>query len=147
MTTITRETAARTTSTNTTTDRLRGYGIAAARVAFSVLFLMHGLQGFGFFGGIDGAGAAVEFGSWPGWFATVIETVGPLLVAAGLFTRTAAVICSGAMAYAYFVVHQPMGLLPMQNMGEQAALYAWVFLLIAVVGPGACALDNLRKRR
>jgi putative oxidoreductase len=51
------------------------------------------------------------------------------------------------MAYAYFVVHQPLGLLPIQNNGELAAVYTWVFLLIAILGPGAFALDTMRRRR
>jgi putative oxidoreductase len=64
----------------------------------------------------------------------------------GLFTRPTAVLCSGAMAYAYFVVHQPTGLLPVQNMGEPAALYCWIFLLIVILGPGSFALDAVRTR-
>ncbi|EOD59830.1 integral membrane protein [Amycolatopsis vancoresmycina DSM 44592] len=31
-------------------------------------------------------------------------------------------------------------------MGEPAAVYSWVFLLFAAIGPGRFALDNLRKR-
>lgn len=69
-----------------------------------------------------------------------------VLVGIGLFTRVAALLCSGAMAYAYFVVHQPIALLPIPNGGEPAALFSWIFLLIAVLGPGALALDNLRRR-
>jgi putative oxidoreductase len=51
------------------------------------------------------------------------------------------------MAYAYFTVHQPLALLPIPNGGEPAALFAWIFLLIGVLGPGALALDALRRRR
>jgi putative oxidoreductase len=51
------------------------------------------------------------------------------------------------MAYAYFTVHQPVALFPIPNGGEPAALYAWIFLLIGILGPGAFALDALRKRR
>ncbi|PXY32758.1 DoxX family protein [Prauserella muralis] len=124
-----------------------GAAIAALRIVASFLFLLHGLQGLvGAFGGIDGAGTAMAFGAWPGWWAGVIETGAGALVLLGLFSRPAALLCSGAMAYAYFTVHQPMGLLPLQNLGEQAALYSWIFLLIAVAGPGAWALDNLRRR-
>ncbi|HEY2057115.1 MAG TPA: hypothetical protein VGH57_01985, partial [Amycolatopsis sp.] len=47
--------------------------LAAFRVVVSFLFLCHGLQGFGLLGGIDGAGMAVPFGQWPGWWAGVIE--------------------------------------------------------------------------
>ncbi len=51
------------------------------------------------------------------------------------------------MAYAYFVVHQPIALLPIPNGGEATALFSWIFLLIAVPGPGVFALDNLRNPR
>jgi len=65
----------------------------------------------------------------------------------GLAARPAAILLSGVMAYAYFTEHAPMGLLPLQNMGELAALYSWIFLLFAAIGPGRFALDNLIKRR
>jgi putative oxidoreductase len=126
---------------------LRGAALSAVRIVVGFLFSCHGAQGlFGAFGGIDGAGTAVEVGSWPGWWGSLIELVAGVLVLLGLFTRPAAVLCSGAMAYAYFTVHQTVGLLPLQNMGEPAALYSWIFLLIAILGPGSFALDALRRR-
>ncbi|MDT8911756.1 DoxX family protein [Amycolatopsis sp. PS_44_ISF1] len=118
-------------------DRARPRVLALFRVMVSFLFLGHGLQGFGLLGGIDGAGAATPFGQWPGWWAGVIEVVGALFVLAGFRARSAAVVLSGTMAYAYFTVHVPMGLLPVHNLGEPAALYSWIFLLIAVAGPGS----------
>jgi putative oxidoreductase len=51
------------------------------------------------------------------------------------------------MAYAYFTVHQSAGLLPIENKGEPAALYSWIFLLIAIIGPGTLAIDAIRRRR
>ncbi|SFP53529.1 putative oxidoreductase [Amycolatopsis arida] len=147
------------TTTPTATDRpetvrtrnreelARAATLGAVRIVVAFLFVCHGLQGLGLFGGIDGAGGAAPFGSWPGWWATILEVVAGGLVLLGLATRPAAILCSGAMAYAYFVVHQPMGLLPLQNLGEQAALFSWIFLLIGVFGPGAFAVDNLLRRR
>ncbi|KAA5836334.1 DoxX family protein [Saccharopolyspora hirsuta] len=123
-----------------TADRVRPFVLALFRVVVGFLFLCHGLQGFGFFGGIDGAGTAVPFGQWPGWWGSLIEVVGALCVIAGFGTRTAAFVLSGVMAYAYFVYHAPTGLLPLHNMGELAALYSWTFLLLAAFGPGAFAL-------
>ncbi|MFF5986028.1 DoxX family protein [Prauserella flavalba] len=130
-----------------TPRRLQGAVLAATRIVVAFLFLCHGLQGFGALGGIDGAGTALPFGSWPGYYASLLEVLTAVLVGLGLFTRPAAVLASGAMAYAYFTVHQPLALLPLHNMGEQAALFSWIFLLIAVLGPGALALDNLRRAR
>ncbi|MGH9061391.1 MAG: DoxX family protein, partial [Acidimicrobiales bacterium] len=86
------------TLTATVRDHGRPGVLAAFRVVVSFLFLCHGLQGFGLLGGIDGAGLAVPFGQWPGWWAGVIEVVGALFVLAGFATRPAAVLLSGTMA-------------------------------------------------
>ena len=120
--------------------------LAAFRIVVSFLFGLHGLQGLGFLGGIDGQGTAVPFGSWPGWYGSVIELVGAALVLVGIAARPAALVLSGAMAYAYFTVHQPEALLPMHNMGELAAVYSWVFLLLAVFGPGAFTVQRALRR-
>ncbi|MFE2752156.1 DoxX family protein [Actinosynnema sp. NPDC059335] len=120
--------------------------LAAFRVVVSFLFGCHGLQGLGFLGGIDGQGAAVPFGSWPGWYGSVIELVGAVLVLVGLAARPAAFVLSGVMAYAYFTVHQPEALLPLHNMGEPAAVYSWAFLLLAALGPGAFTLRRALRR-
>ncbi len=140
-------TATSTQATKPRSAKVQGAVQSATRAVVSFLFLCHGLAGFGFFGGIDGAGTAVELGSWPGWYGSVIEVVGAVLVLAGLFTRPAAIVLSGVMAYAYFTVHAPVGVLPLHNMGELSALYSWIFLLFAIVGPGTYALDTLRRRR
>jgi putative oxidoreductase len=122
--------------------------LSAVRIVVSFLFVCHGAQVlFGVFGGVDEQGATAPIGSWPIWWAGVIELVGGGLVLLGLFTRWVAVLCSGAMAFAYFTVHQPLGLLPLQNHGEPAALYSWIFLLIAILGPGVFALDTVLQRR
>jgi putative oxidoreductase len=127
-------------------NKLTGITLSAFRAVVSFLFLCHGLQGFGAFGGIDGAGTGVPFGSWPGFYASAIELVAGAFVFAGVFTRVAALLCSGTMAYAYFVMHQELALLPLQNMGEPAALYSWIFLLIAVLGPGSVTVTRLVRR-
>lgn len=121
---------------------------ALARIVVGFLFLCHGLQKlFGFFGGRpgpmeEGGGQAVML-----WAASFIETIGGALVALGLLAGPAAFLCSGTMAVAYFMVHQfgPYeGLFPIQNQGELAALYAWVFLFIAAKGSGTWSLDEAR---
>jgi putative oxidoreductase len=121
---------------------------ALVRIVVGFLFACHGAASlFGILGGARGrAGGTVPFGEWPSWWAAVIQLVGGTLVAVGLGTRIAALICSGSMAYAYFVVHQDDGMLPIQNGGELATLYAWLFLLIAVLGPGPLAVSNLWRR-
>lgn len=77
----------------------------------------------------------------------VLELVLGLLIAVGLFTRIAAFIAAGQMAFAYFTEHQPKGLFPIENGGELAVLYCFGFLLLAAIGGGAYALDAARGRR
>lgn len=119
------------------------------RVVVGFLFACHGAASlFGVLGGAMGShGGTVPFGAWPGWWAALIQLVAGLLVTLGVGTRIAALICSGSMAFAYFSVHAKMGLFPIQNSGEPAALYAWTFLLIAAVGPGPWALGALLRGR
>jgi len=120
--------------------RLRQVPLSAFRVVVGLLFACHGttaLLGWP----TAGEHAAGPAGTWPSWYAAVIELVGGTLVLVGLGTRVCALLCSGSMAFAYFTVHQPHALLPIQNGGEPAALFCWAFLVIAVTGPGPYALD------
>jgi putative oxidoreductase len=121
--------------------------LPAVRIVVSFLFTCHGaLTLFGVFGGVDGHGATAPIGSWPIWWAGAIELICGGLVFLGLLTRPAALLCSGAMAFAYFTVHQPQGLLPIQNHGEPAVLYCWIFLLIAISDSGPYTLDAMLRR-
>jgi putative oxidoreductase len=74
--------------------------------------------------------------------AGVLELIGGFLLLIGLFTRPVAFILSGEMAVAYFMAHQPRGLLPIVNGGELAAIYSFVFLYFAVAGAGPWSLDE-----
>ncbi len=111
---------------------------ALLRIVAGLLFLFHGLQKFGLLGG-----QRVPLASLMG-AAAIIELVGGGLVAIGLLTPLAAFICSGEMAYAYFTAHQPSGTWPIQNRGELAALYAFIFLYIAARGTGIWGVDRKR---
>ena len=116
------------------------------RIVIGFLFAIHGTVGlFGW--PATQAGGSVPVGTWPYWYAGVIELVVGLLVMVGLFTRIAALLGSGAMAFAYFTEHQPHGLLPIQNGGEMAVLYCFSLFLIAFAGPGAAAVQGRRARR
>ena len=118
--------------------RFEPQAYALMRIVVGFLFLFHGLQKlFGLFGGQQ-----VPLTSFPGGLAGIIELVGGGLVMIGLLTPLAAFICSGEMAYAYFTVHQPRGTWPIQNGGELAALYCFVFLYIATRGTGIWGVDR-----
>jgi putative oxidoreductase len=126
----------------------RRHVLALFRVVTGLLFACHGAASlFGVLGGAHGTGGTVPAGAWPGWYAAVIQLVGGSLVVLGVGTRTAALVCSGSMAYAYFSVHQARGLWPLENGGEPAALFCWSFLLVVVSGPGALSLGALAGRR
>ncbi|MFB4424890.1 DoxX family protein [Streptomyces sp. QL37] len=128
-------------------NRAQPYALGLFRVVIGFLFACHGAASlFGVLGGSMGGGT-VPAGTWPGWYAAVIQLVGGILVALGLGTRIAALISSGSMAYAYFKVHQPESLFPLQNGGEASAVFCWAFLLLVFTGPGAIALDRLFSSR
>ena len=119
--------------------RFEPYAYALLRIVAGLLFLFHGLQKlFGMYGG-----QKVALASLP-WAAGVIELVAGGLIMIGLMASPAAFIASGEMAYAYFVVHQPGGTWPIQNRGELAALYAFIFLYVATRGSGTLSVDRLR---
>ena len=117
---------------------------AILRIVVGLLFLEHALIKLAGFppGGQPGL---QQVGSLL-WIGGIIELVTSILVVLGLFTRLAAFVAAGEMAVAYFMFHVPHGCYPAVNMGEAAILYCFAFLYIAAAGPGAWALDNLRRR-
>ncbi|MGW8351165.1 DoxX family protein [Streptomyces wedmorensis] len=129
-------------------NQAQPYALGLFRIVVGLLFACHGASSlFGVLGGAMGGGGTVPTGTWPGWYAAVIQLVAGVLVLAGLGTRSAAFLASGSMAYAYFKVHQPESLFPLQNGGETAALFCWAFVLLVFTGPGALALDRLLPTR
>jgi putative oxidoreductase len=80
------------------------------------------------------------------WFAGVIELIGGALLLLGLFTRIAAFVLSGELAFAYFIAHAPQGFYPLTNGGESAVLFCFIFLYLAAAGGGAWSLDALRGK-
>jgi putative oxidoreductase len=114
---------------------------AAMRVVVAFNFLGHGLQK------LTGAlgGHRFPITSQLG-LAGLIETVLGALILVGLFTSVAAFVASGEMAFAFFLSHYPSGGWPVQNGGELAVGYCFVFLFIATRGGGRLSLDALFGR-
>ena len=120
---------------------------ALLRIVTAYLFITHGtakLFGAPHVGAFDNLQLLSLLG-----LAGSIEIVGSVLLLLGLFTRAAAFIMCGEMAFAYFIGHAGQGfvLVPMLNRGELAVLYCFLFLFFAAAGPGAWSLDALRLRR
>jgi len=115
---------------------------ALLRIVAGLLFAIHGTQKlFGW----PGDGNTVELASLYG-LAGIIEFVGGLMIAFGLLTSWAAFIASGEMAVAYFMAHAPQGALPIQNQGELAVLYCFLFLYMAARGSGIWSIDAAMGR-
>ena len=74
----------------------------------------------------------------------VLEFIGGAFIILGLFTRITAFILSGFMAVAYFMAHAPQGFYPINNHGELAILFCFVFLYFAAAGPGPWSIDARR---
>ena len=125
--------------------------LSILRIMSALLFLEHGTSKLL---GVPPSGMPWSFrvDSLAGW-SGIIEFVGGILLAIGLFTRVTAFVLSGEMAVAYFMVHlglvDPKGLhsfFPLVNKGEIAVLYCFVFLYLAAAGGGPWSLDRLRHR-
>jgi putative oxidoreductase len=75
-----------------------------------------------------------------------MEFAGGLLVFLGLFTRPVAFLLSGEMAVAYFMFHANNSLYPILNRGEAAVIYCFIFLFLAIAGPGPWSIDAMWKK-
>lgn len=114
---------------------------ALMRIVVGLLFFWHGAQKlFGF-----PVAMSFEPPVYITYIAGPIELIGGLLVMVGLFSRWAAFVSSGLMAAAYWMAHGTKALFPIQNGGELAALYCFVFLFIAAQGSGIWSMDGAEK--
>jgi putative oxidoreductase len=124
-------------------DRFGAETHAALRIVAGLLFMCHGGQKlFGFPAPMPGEAPAFVV-----YVAGTIELVGGALVAVGFFTRQAAFLCSGLMAAAYWMAHGTKDLFPLNNGGELAALYCFLFLFLSAHGSGIWSVDAVRGAR
>lgn len=125
-------------------SRFAGPAHALLRIMAGLLFFEHGLQKF--FSFPPGQYAGIGWGlNNPAAFAGIIELICGFLIAIGLFTRPAAFLASGCMAVAYFLAHAPQGFFPLNNGGDAAILYCFVFLYLAAAGAGPWSVDSRRR--
>ena len=121
----------------------QGWALSLLRIMSALLLLQHGttkLLGFPTSPMNDVALASMS------GIAGVLELFGGAMLLVGIFTRPVAFILSGMTAVAYFYAHAPQGFFPLLNGGELAALYCFVFLLLAAVGGGPWSLDRVLRQ-
>jgi putative oxidoreductase len=130
-------------------DRIAQYRpamLSILRIVTGLIFLAHGTQKFLAFpaGSRAGSGWALDnLGSVAG----IIELVAGVLLVLGLFTRPAAFVASGTMAVAYWYAHAPTDFFPVNNAGDAAILYCFVFLYLVFAGPGPLSVDRAMEKR
>jgi putative oxidoreductase len=126
-----------------TATRLAPYVLSILRIVAALLFLEHGTSRL--FGWPSPLPTPAFFSMY--WFAGAIELVGGILLLLGLFTRCAAFVASGEMAFAYFISHAPSSFFPILNRGDAAILYCFVFLYIAFAGGGPWSIDTIFRAK
>ena len=125
-------------------DRWSSQMLSVLRIVTALLFLAHGTSKILGFPLSSASGPPV----WSLlWIAGMLELIGGLLLVAGFLTRPTALLLSGEMAVAYWMVHAPRGPFPVLNEGESAVLFCFVFLYIAFEGPGPWSVDAKVKQR
>jgi len=140
------------------TDGLFGavapFGEPLIRATAGLFLVPHGAQKlFGWFGGYGLEATGQFFAAKLGLPASMalaaglIEVVGGLALAAGLFTRLAAALVVGLMAVATFKVHLGAGFFWTSGGIEYPAMWGLVALAFVLQGGGRYSLDALIARR
>ena len=112
--------------------------LSILRIVSALIFMEHGTQKLlGFPLSEQAAPELLSLGGISG----ILELVGGVLLVLGLFTRPVAFILSGMMAVAYWYAHAPQDFFPVNNGGDAAILYCFVFLYLFAAGPGPWSLD------
>jgi putative oxidoreductase len=125
-----------------TLNSLRPHILSVLRVMSGALFLGHGTQKIIGFPATDRITEMFTLG----WFAGVFELICGALLVVGFQTRWAAFVASGVMAFAYFLAHAPRNFYPVNNGGDAAILYCFLFFYLVFAGPGPWSVDALLRR-
>ncbi len=118
-------------------DAWRPRILSILRAVAGFIFLLHGSQKLL---GYPPTEKVVQAMSLP-WFAGFFELICGTLIFIGLFTRSAAFLASGTMAFAYWIAHAPHNMFPVNNGGDAAILYCFVFFYLIFAGPGPWSID------
>jgi putative oxidoreductase len=120
--------------------------LSVLRIMAALLYMAHGTQKLLGFPPMAAGRPMPDLLTLQG-ISGILELVLGLLLALGLFTRPAAFVASGHMAFAYFIGHAPRNFFPVLNNGDAAILFCFVFLYLSAAGPGPWSLDAMRARR
>ena len=115
--------------------------LGVLRIVTALQFIEHGTQKLFNFPVSDHAGALTGLSLTAG----ILEFAGGILLALGLLTRPVAFLLAGEMAIAYFMAHYPRDFFPVNNSGDSAISFCFIFLYLVFAGAGAFALDNRRS--
>lgn len=116
--------------------------LSITRAVSGLIFMAHGTQKILSF---PAGGQAPATFSMP-WTAGIIELICGSLIAVGFLTRPAAFLASGLMAFAYWIAHAPRDFYPVNNGGDAAILFCFLFLYLVFAGPGPLSIDAMRRR-
>jgi len=126
-----------------TLNRLAPHILSLLRIASALLLMQHGTTKI--LGLPVTQATGISLVTLPG-IAGLFELIGGVLLLIGLFTRPVAFLLSGMTAVAYFMVHAGRDFYPINNGGELAALYCFVFFYLVFAGPGPWSIDAIRNR-
>jgi putative oxidoreductase len=147
------------------TAGLPSWGTALLRVMLGVIYVAHGYLGYAVVTVPELAGYVTRMG-YPllisellGWYLVLAHLLGGGLILVGLWTRAAALAQVPIMASAVFLLHGPQGFF-VRGMtidtpqGQQVIAAGYEFALLVLVatialillGPGAMAVDGVRRR-
>ena len=121
-----------------------GKALGLLRIVAALLFIEHGTSKL--FGFPPFPMGAPPVGSLF-WIAAVIELVGGALLLVGLLSRPIAFLLAGEMAIGYWMIHAPKSTFPLENGGDAAILFCFIFLYIAAAGAGDWSIEHQRAKR
>jgi putative oxidoreductase len=125
----------------TTLHKYRPYLLSLVRIVAALVLFSFGTQKILGFPVAESVPPAYSLS----WFAGLIELIFGFALLIGFYGRVAAFVLSGEMAFAYFIAHFPKSFFPSLNGGVAAILFCFIFLYLAIAGPGPVSFDAWRK--